>query len=377
MKGYIRYAAALLALVLATGCIAEMIVSPMAFVPEEDGVLEFGSWGGYAEVSFTGGGSWTASAEKSWCTVTPAKGRSDGTVVIAVMPSLEYDARECQVTITDGRYTLTVDVRQERKATLGAVQADYVVPAEGGTVEVKALHNVGYDVTVCCDGGWISETTSKGLTKTIHTFNVLPNEGYDDREAAIVFHNAEEYLSDTVTVLQLKRNAIVAADQAYVLEAQEGRLEFVVASNVDFAVTVKDSWIRQETDTKGLVESRLAFLYDANSAFEDRTTEIVLSYKDISQTIAVTQKGNMKEYRLAVLYTGSLFTLPSVNGGYLSGSIYWGDGTSSGFADEIASHEYSTAGEYRVEYVLTGSDDPVTVEFSTISGITEIDLSGL
>jgi hypothetical protein len=60
----------------------------------------------------------------------------------------------------------------------------------------------------------------------------------------------------------------------------------------------------------------------------------------------------------------------------VSGSILWGDGNESSYADGV-SNDYVSAKEYKVKKTLQGGVDEQIVTFKDVVGIKEIDLTGM
>ena len=96
----------------------------------------------------------------------------------------------------------------------------------------------------------------------------------------------------------------------------------------------------------------------------------------LTQNVKVVQEARLEEYVLRVTHENAVFTMPSFKGTVTSGMIYWGDGSSEEYSDNLV-HDYGRKSEVTVEIVLQGGDDDHRVSFENITGITEIDLSGM
>ena len=87
----------------------------------------------------------------------------------------------------------------EESFTVEAV--DEIIPAEGGSVVVKGISNVAFDVVIPADAAWLSYTEVKSAFEL--TFTATANETAETREAEVSFvrQGTEEVLK-TVTIAQ-------------------------------------------------------------------------------------------------------------------------------------------------------------------------------
>ena len=78
---------------------------------------------------------------------------------------------------------------------------DEIIPAEGGSVVVKGISNVAFDVVIPADAAWLSYTEVKSAFEL--TFTATANETAETREAEVSFvrQGTEEVLK-TVTIAQ-------------------------------------------------------------------------------------------------------------------------------------------------------------------------------
>ena len=146
---------------------------------------------------------WTAESDSDWCHADPAEGlASDMKLTISVDPNHQTEDRTAYVTLTCATASLEIKVIQSEAFELTIDEADYVVEAEGGNIEVTVMHNVEYVVDIPASAPWIKEVKSKKLSATTHEFIIEPNEATEERTAEIVFECEEEGLTETITVFQ-------------------------------------------------------------------------------------------------------------------------------------------------------------------------------
>jgi len=200
------------------------------------------------------------------------------------------DKREGIITISDGILTEKVTVYQEASGpTIVLSKNEYTVASEGETITVEVSSNVDVEVQMP-DVDWIKENKSRAFSTHTYHYVIAPNEGYDNREAEIVFKNKENNLVEKVVVRQLQKDAIVLADNEYTLPSDGGHLDFNVSSNVEFKVTVEGEWIKQ-VESRGLTDKPLYFDVAENTSEDERDGRIILTGEKIQQEIKVIQKG--------------------------------------------------------------------------------------
>lgn len=201
----------------------------------------------------------------------------------------EVGRREGKITIRSGDLSEVVSVYQEgEKPTLVLTQNEYVIPAEGETFCVELSSNVPYEIRMP-EVDWITENKTRSLSTYTHYFTVAPNESYDSREAKIEFLNKENGITETISVSQVQKDAILLAKNEYVMPAEGGLLEFVVSTNVNFDIILPGSWIQRVQETRGLEDKVLRFQVEANPYFEVREGEIEIYHGGINQKVNIKQ----------------------------------------------------------------------------------------
>ena len=101
-----------------------------------------------------------------------------------------------------------------------------VIGSDGGIHTLELRSNLDYDIQLPDQPDWLREITTRTLSTYTHRFEADPNESYDSRSTRIVFTNTESGISQTVTVTQMQRNAILVSKEQYMLDAAAGTLEF-------------------------------------------------------------------------------------------------------------------------------------------------------
>ena len=311
----------------------------------------------------------------SWLTCVQSKGLSSETFHFKVLPNDGRSTRSGKIVFTGGDLREEVTVYQIGVPVL-VLSDDFVnLTDKDESFSIDVTANVPYEV-VMPEADWITHVPSvKSMVTGTVEFAVKPNETYDAREAVIVIRGTDSELTESVKVVQSQKDAIIAGKSIIEVGVESGTFVLTVGSNVDYEVSVDSDWLRQ-VQTKAFVEEDLEFSFDANRDPVVREAVITLTDGVLTQNVKVVQEARLEEYVLRVTHDNAVFTMPSFKGTVTSGMIYWGDGLSEEYSEDLV-HDYGRKSEMTVEIVLQGGDDDHRVRFENITGITEIDLSGM
>ena len=311
----------------------------------------------------------------SWLTCVQSKGLSSETFHFRVLPNDGRSTRSGKIVFTGEGLHEEVTVYQIGVPVL-VLSNDLVnLTDKDESFSIDVTANVPYEV-VMPEVDWLTHLPSvKSMVTGTVEFAVKPNETYDAREAVIVIRGTDSELTGSVKVVQSQKDAIVAGRSIIEVGSERGTFVLTVGSNVDYEVSVDSDWLRQ-VQTKAFVEEDLEFSFDANRDPVAREAVIILTDGMLTQNVKVVQEARLEEYVLRVTHENAVFTMPSFKGTVTSGMIYWGDGSSEEYSDNLV-HDYGRKSEVTVEIVLQGGDDDHRVSFENITGITEIDLSGM
>ena len=110
---------------------------------ESNRELHFSGNGDSKTIVLKATGVWTAESDSDWCHTDPSEGLvSDMKLTISVDPNHQTEDRTAYVTLTCATASLEIKVIQSEAFELTIDEADYVVEAEGGNIEVTVMHNV-------------------------------------------------------------------------------------------------------------------------------------------------------------------------------------------------------------------------------------------
>ena len=252
-------------------------------------IYEIGAEGGALDFAVQANVDFTVSTDADWITQVETRGLTERILHFNVAANESEEAREATIILSSESAGMEqmMKVYQAGKSRLQLSIQEYTASARGELFDVTVQSNAAYQL-IMPEVDWLVHTASDG---DVYTFEVLPNNTYDARTAEIRFICEEEGLTETVTVTQMQRNAIVIAQDFYEVEAEGGTLDIPVQANVDFTVSTDADWITWiEGNTKGLTERVLHFNVAPSETEGTREATITLAYKDeLKQTIKVMQ----------------------------------------------------------------------------------------
>ena len=151
--------------------------SATATVPTEGDVVS---------ITFSSNVPWTAKSSQSWLTISPASGEAGDKITIkaSALKNDSTDGRSAEVVITGGTASAKVTVTQSQMDALNVDTAvDYVVAAEGGTVEIPVSANVEYKVSVPEAADWLHVISTKGMVDSKVTLSADGTHEYVQDES--------------------------------------------------------------------------------------------------------------------------------------------------------------------------------------------------
>lgn len=232
-----------------------------------------------------------AESAKDWITEAKTRALTTYKHTLTIATNEEVEKREGEIYFKSGDKIETVKIYQEgAEAIIVLSQKEYTVSDTGETISVDIKSNIEYDVQMP-DIDWISvETPTRGMSSHTLKYIVSPNEGYDSRTAEIVFYDKNSDLKEIVKIVQVQKDAIIVAQNEYIVNSDGSNLEFEVSTNVDFEVTTSVDWIKQNVETRSLDSKPLSFTIEDNTAETDREGLIIISYGELKQEIKVKQQ---------------------------------------------------------------------------------------
>ena len=228
---------------------------------------------------------WITKAENTRAFVTES-------IVFNIAKNPTTDNREGTIVFKskDGKLSQTVKVFQAQEDALIISKKDIVVSDEGGTISFELQTNVEFKVSDP-DVDWLRTVVTRGLTTHTLHYEYDANSSYDSREAHIVVTNTKTNASETITITQTQKDAIVLAKDSYTVSSEGDHIEIEVGHNVDFDIEISNNWITKAENTRAFVTETLNFNIAKNPTTDNREGTIIFKSKDskLSQTVKVYQ----------------------------------------------------------------------------------------
>lgn len=255
--------------------------------------LSFTDNGGPQTISLTANKPWTASANQSWCKLSPSAGEeaASSRITISCDSNTTYDTRSCNVIFTCAELTKTVSVSQATNNGLIVSQTAYELTKAEQQLNIQVQANVKYSVTVdsgCQD--WIKYNSTKGLTTNTVVLDIAENKTYDCREGKVTIKQEDGSLSSTVSIKQSQLDGLFITTPEYNLSNEKHTLTVEVQSNIEFVVKPEVDWIKH-VETKGLKTNQIILDVAANEDYDARVGKVEVMQKngDLSGIITVKQ----------------------------------------------------------------------------------------
>lgn len=236
-----------------------------------------------------------------WISQSGSRGLKTSHVTFTVAPSESFDPREGYVLFSGAGIEERVNVYQsgeERQIILGKKEVS--VPAEGETFAVELQSNCEY--TVVMPGvDWLKRAEGRAMSSHTLYFTASPYTNTDAaREARVEFRSDDGTLTETLTVTQMPKGAIIISTREVKVSLSGETFSIRFASNVSPSTKILDggeSWIerRQSGRSRAMEERELWFEAKANGGTEQRSARIVITQmgnESVADTVNVIQEGS-------------------------------------------------------------------------------------
>ena len=235
----------------------------------------------------TSTGSWTATIDQSWCTITTS-GTGNGTLTANYQENTGMAVRIATITVSaTGLPSQVVTVTQAAASpTLSIVPSNQNVTAPAGSTNFTITTNSSWNAT--CGDPWCTVTPS-GVGNGTITATYLENTAVGSRVASITV-SVPGLVPQTITVTQagLAPTLNVTPLNRDVANAA-GITDFTVTTNSSWSASSDASWC--SVTSSGTGSGQLVATYAANAvASPSRIANITVSVAGITpQTVTVTQ----------------------------------------------------------------------------------------
>lgn len=263
--------------------------------------MDFDSSESEKSLTFKTNVSWNISVSdtrsgSNWLSVSPISGDAGtNTVTVKASENTTYDDRNAVITITAGDSIRRVFVNQKQMNALTLTSDRFEVPVSGGTVDVEVKANVEYVITVPEKyKDWIVPMNNKtrGLTSTIHTFNIGKSEEYEKREGQILITSGSK--EEVVNIYQAGEGILTLTKNEFRLNSSAQEFTIEINSNFDYDVEMPSvDWIKEnKSNTRGISTHTLRLAIDENTDYDERMASIRIYDRNgsTSETVTVIQE---------------------------------------------------------------------------------------
>ena len=194
-----------------------------------------------ADADLTG---FTIKSSELWCTAA-AQGK---VLSVTVRENDTYDDRQATITITDpgDQTTITFKVMQKQNDAILIDGSTFVVPEEGGDINIKIQSNVNYEVEIPASATWLTKSTrasTRGLVSSTIVLTAEKNNSGEEREAIVTFIDKESGVSSKITIKQSLTPYIEVDKDQITLSEDEKEIEIVVKTNINLETVITNDWI--------------------------------------------------------------------------------------------------------------------------------------
>ena len=253
-------------------------------------------------------------SDADWIKENVTRATSTNTYRFDIQPNETYDQRSAVISFTNKENNLSesVNIIQCQKDAFAVAKDVYNVSSDGDRIQVELSHNLDFDTAVSVD--WITHYMTKGLTSSTIIFDVSPNDDYSDRSGIITFTSKDGSMTQTVTVHQAQKDALILSQNEVLLDNNSGNFTIEVQTNVDFVVTDPDEdWIRP-LKTKGLSAHSYQYTVSENNSYDSREASIVFTDTKNNRTETVTV---IQAQKNAIVLSKSSYTFGKYGGDLL------------------------------------------------------------
>ena len=198
---------------------------------------------------------------------------------------------------------LLASCKKEPYLTLSG-PASVELSADGGSGTISFTGN--NDWTASSSDSWVTVSPSSGTASdgpVTVTVKAAANTTYEERSAMVTIRS--EGLTQSVTVRQSANLGVVVPTKSYQIASDARTIDVEVQANVEYSVSVSDSWIKQ-TGTKALTSRTLTFSVEANGTYDARSATITIKPQSgEAQAISVTQA-----QKDALLVSNATYSMP-------------------------------------------------------------------
>ena len=251
--------------------------------------------GGTVTLHFTSTADWKATVgnvrASSWITVSPTSGKAgEASVTISVAANDGTDERTASVFLDCGDSRETIVVSQKQKDALIVSRQSYELSAGESLIEVEVEANVTFEVEV--SDTWIEQISTRSLEKSVLSFRILANDGYEKRSGSILVRSGE--LQETVRIYQegKEKEVLLLSEDMVEVGALGGTVDVQLQSSVSYICkpVTEYTWVSEIT-SRAVSTHTLHFVVQPNDTYDMREARFVFidETESLSDTLTIRQ----------------------------------------------------------------------------------------
>lgn len=251
--------------------------------------------GGTVTLHFTSTADWKATVgnvrASGWITVSPTSGKAgEASVTISVAANDGTDERTASVFLDCGDSRETIVVSQKQKDALIVSRQSYELSAGESLIEVEVEANVTFEVEV--SDTWIEQISTRSLEKSVLSFRILANDGYEKRSGSILVRSGE--LQEAVRIYQegKEKEVLLLSEDMVEVGALGGTVDVQLQSSVSYICkpVTEYTWVSEIT-SRAVSTHTLHFAVQPNDTYDMREARFVFidETESLSDTLTIRQ----------------------------------------------------------------------------------------
>jgi len=237
-----------------------------------------------------------------WISSATSRGLKTSAETFKVAPNDNLESREGYVVFTGAGIEERVYVYQSGGGKLLLSASETYIDARGGIVKAELQSNCDFTVEMPMEQ-WIHEDVSRAMSSHTVYFIVDENVSTDNREAKIHFVSSDKSVSETFTIIQRAKGAVVVTDKDIDVPVNGGVYRVEYASNVPVTYDISEDaglWLVPATRpaSRSMTTDELWFEVKANPTDAPRTGTVVFHAEDspdISDAVTFRQEASIFE----------------------------------------------------------------------------------
>jgi len=263
------------------GCLAvfSIITTAVAQITIDPASRTFDKDGGGASINTSGTGSWTASTDVDWISITP---RTTGDVgescVYVVDANFSADSRVGTIDVSGNIHTVN---QSGYDATLDPNST--TVEYEGGGGDISITTDAGVSWTAVANQDWVSVSPTSGISAGTVSYTIAPYGGVTTRSASLTIAGKTFSITQNGTDVNIS---------PYFIEKDSGsdivQVEVSALWDTSWSVTPNASWITVVDGGAGSGDSTITLAIGTNPSYQFRIGTVSIG----SATFTITQLGS-------------------------------------------------------------------------------------